>query len=176
MSPIQMGSLSVNNSVTNISRLGIFWKLRLLFTISRRGPHTEIAGICFWGLKFGRYVNIYKKVSVLSLCFPCEKNSWNSKLFSDLICLFSTCWVIATFSENSEANSGRDSFHTSVDFEEETLLRHLGRRRDIWLWVWGLTSISFNFPLPSPPPCNARPGEFHSHHSKPCHQGGERGN
>ncbi len=32
-------------------------------------------------------------MSVLSLCFPCEKNSWNSKLFGDPICPFSTCWV-----------------------------------------------------------------------------------
>jgi hypothetical protein len=35
----------------------------------------------------------FKKMSVLSLCFLCEKNSWSSKLFSDPICPFSTCWV-----------------------------------------------------------------------------------
>ncbi len=71
----------------------IFWELRLLFTISWRGPHTEIAGFCFWGLKLGTSGNIFKKMSVLSLCFSCEKNSSNLKLFGDPICPFSTCWV-----------------------------------------------------------------------------------
>ncbi len=32
-------------------------------------------------------------MSLPSLCFLCEKNSWSSKLFSDPICPFSTCWV-----------------------------------------------------------------------------------
>jgi hypothetical protein len=32
-------------------------------------------------------------MSVLSLCFLCEKNSLSSKLFSDPICPFSSCWV-----------------------------------------------------------------------------------
>ena len=71
----------------------MFWELRLLFTISWHGPYTEMAGFCFWGLKFDRYENIYKKMSVLSQCCPCEKNSWNLKLFCDPICPFSTCWV-----------------------------------------------------------------------------------
>ncbi len=33
-------------------------------------------------------------MSVLSLCFLGKKNSWSSKLFSDPICPFSTCWFI----------------------------------------------------------------------------------
>jgi hypothetical protein len=43
----------------------------LLFTVyclllRSEGPHTEMAGFCFWGLKFGSYGNIYKKMSNLS--------------------------------------------------------------------------------------------------------------
>ncbi len=38
----------------------------LLFTFSWRGPHTEMAGFCFWRLKSGSFGNIYKKMSNLS--------------------------------------------------------------------------------------------------------------
>jgi hypothetical protein len=69
-----------------------------------------MAGICYWGLKLGRYGNIFKIISFLSLCFPCEKNYWNSKLFSDPICLFSTCWV--------KGKSKRVSANVLIEFEE----------------------------------------------------------
>jgi hypothetical protein len=70
----------------------MFWELHLLFRISWRGPHIEMAGFLFLGLKV-HMGTLTKKIILLSQFFPCEKNSWNSELFSDPICPFSICWV-----------------------------------------------------------------------------------
>jgi hypothetical protein len=52
-----------------------------------------MTGFCFWGLKYGRYENVYQKnehsISMLTMF----KKILKSELFSDQICPFSTSWV-----------------------------------------------------------------------------------
>ncbi len=90
--------LSIYNSLTLYvknwhQQFFTFWEFRLLFTISWRGPHKKIPGFLFWGLKFGRYGVLWKKMSNLSQFLPSKIFFWHSELLSDPICPFSTCRV-----------------------------------------------------------------------------------
>ncbi len=90
-------SLTIYNSLTLFCKnrhlpLLWCWELSLIFTISWKSPHTEMAGFLLGGLKFGRYVNI-KKINIPSQLFPYENFFWNSELSRGSIWPFGTCWV-----------------------------------------------------------------------------------
>ncbi len=90
--------LSIYNSLTLYGKnqhqpFFTFWELCLLFRISWRGPHKNIAGFLFGRLKFGRCGDIWKKWAFYVNFFTLQSFFLNSELLSDSICPFSSCWV-----------------------------------------------------------------------------------
>ncbi len=86
-SPTQMGSLSINNSVTNISRLGTFKVMYIMFMIFPRILHPVL------GILYSVFSNLYWASGIWNLVF-CTVIFMNIHLFLRYkLKLLPTSWI-----------------------------------------------------------------------------------